>query len=142
MAPKGFKKRPACAMVQDKLSPLDCKDLKAAHIEIYQPAGAAEHDEDSGVSDTTDIEDDPEDCAHFDDIPEVPDWSQAKWEKHVQKLDLGRPLKLALPCVGIDACTEAMRFMHVDVEPQNIYDIEQSYKCALEHHYAELGLTD
>ena len=50
---------------------------------------------------------------------------------------LGRPLKVALPCVGIDGCTHALHVMATDFQPTNIYDLEGGYSDFLRQHYAE-----
>ena len=48
---------------------------------------------------------------------------------------LGRPLKVALPCVGIDGCTHALKILDTDFQPTNVYDVERGYDDLLRQHY-------
>ena len=63
------------------------------------------------------------------------------WRKKLPDIPkLGRPLKVALPCVGIDGCTHALHIMETDFQPTNIYDVESGYDALLQQHYAEANV--
>ena len=58
------------------------------------------------------------------------------WRDYVQDLPkLRRPLRVVLPCVGIDGCTHALQEMGIDVEATNVYDLIDGYDELLRHHY-------
>ena len=51
--------------------------------------------------------------------------------------DLGRPLRVALPCSGIEGCGEAMYQGGTNFEGCNVWDLEDGYKEYLENHFEE-----
>ncbi len=64
--------------------------------------------------------------------PEPPAWS------HLVNLHKpGRPIKVALPCVGIDGCTRALQLLGVEFKAVNVYDVEARYRNLLQQHFAE-----
>ena len=46
-----------------------------------------------------------------------------------------RPLRVAMPCVGIDGCGTALDAMGVDFIPYNVYDLDERYKSHLVEHF-------
>ena len=48
---------------------------------------------------------------------------------------LQRPLRVAMPCVGIDGCGTALDAMGVDFIPCNVYDLDARYKDHLVEHF-------
>ena len=50
---------------------------------------------------------------------------------------LGRPLRVALPCVGIDGCGEAFHQGKVWWEGCNVWDLDAEYRTHLEMHFLE-----
>ena len=61
--------------------------------------------------------------------PTFSDWLPCQVQKLV------RPLRVALPCVGIDGCGHALAAMNVDYEACNVFDLEQKYRSCLTHHF-------
>ena len=59
--------------------------------------------------------------------------------RHLLRLDAlpQRPLRIALPCVGIDGCTRALAELGVPFEPVNVYDIEPGVKEVLLAHHGD-----
>ena len=53
---------------------------------------------------------------------------------------LGRRLKIAAPCTGIDGCGTAFKAMGVNVDICCAYDLEPGYREYLLHHFQELGM--
>ena len=59
-----------------------------------------------------------------------------KWADHFPPLPkLNRPLRVAMPCVGIDGCGEAFDTMGVDFIPCNVYDLDKRYEQHLIGHF-------
>ena len=59
----------------------------------------------------------------IDACPAVPDFSA--YFPHVPAL--GRRLRVALPCVGVNACGYALDAMQVAHDANNVYDLEAGY---------------
>lgn len=71
-----------------------------------------------------------------DNTPPPPDLSE-----FIQRLPpLGRPLRCACPCVGIDGCGRAIHAMGIQSFANNIYDLEPGYAQVLLNHLVELGM--
>ena len=68
----------------------------------------------------------PEGTAWHTKLPDIP--------------KLGRPLKVALPCVGIDGCTHALQIMETDFQLTNMYDVESGNDALLKQHYREASV--
>ena len=49
--------------------------------------------------------------------------------------ELGRPLRVVMPCVGIDGCGHALSSMKVKFTPKNVWDLESGYKEVLTKHF-------
>ena len=59
---------------------------------------------------------------------------------HLDKLpSLGRPIRIATPCMGIDGCGFSCQLMNVAAQMVNCYDVEESYYDHLMHHLQDLG---
>ena len=82
----------------------------------------------------------PDMPASVEETPDALDWcslfniQKEIWEK------LGRPLRVALPRVGVDGFTTSFLGMEVDFIPNNIYDLEDGYRDCLIEHYKEAGV--
>ena len=62
--------------------------------------------------------------------------STTAWGQLVPPLPkLARPLRVAMPCVGIDGCGSALDSMGVDYIPCNVYDLDERYKKHLVGHF-------
>ena len=80
---------------------------------------------------------------YFDSTPDCPDWAKLFQNKvHDRVKSLGRPLYVAVPCCGIDGCTEALHVMGIPFRPVNIYDLEPRYKATLKQHYLKAGVPE
>ena len=64
-------------------------------------------------------------------VPDPNDWS-ALFQKPPS---LQRPLRVALPCCGIDGCGAALRALGVDFHACNVFDIEERYVDFLKSHF-------
>ena len=68
--------------------------------------------------------------------PPLPDYGA-----YFQELpSLGRRLRICCPCVGIDGCGHALQAMQCPSDMHNVYDLEESYREALLHHFQEMGM--
>ena len=54
---------------------------------------------------------------------------------------LARPLRVALPCCGIDGCGRALEQLQVPFSACNVYDLQSGYLSYLTQHFSELGMT-
>jgi site-specific DNA-cytosine methylase len=68
--------------------------------------------------------------------PAVPDFSSF----FPRVPDLGRRLRLACPCIGIDGCGHALKSMGCPSDVLNAYDLEGTYYDALKKHFQEMGM--
>jgi len=77
----------------------------------------------------------------WESTPNAPDWGQL-FGKHVlpKVKELGRPIRISLPCVGVDGCTTALEAIGVPFQPVNVYDLVSEYGETLEAHYKEAGV--
>ena len=64
-------------------------------------------------------------------VPDPNDWA-ALFPKPPS---LPRPLRIALPCCGIDGCGTALRALGVDFHACNVFDIEGRYADFLKSHF-------
>ncbi len=53
---------------------------------------------------------------------------------------LGRRLRICVPCCGIDGCGHALQAMNCPADMHNVYDLQESYRGALTHHFKEMGM--
>ena len=62
----------------------------------------------------------------LDQFPEPP----PEWARRFMLggLQLKRPLRIALPCVGIDGCTHALSLLKVPFEAVNVFDEEEGVR--------------
>ena len=59
-----------------------------------------------------------------------------KWDVLAPKLPkLSRPLRVAMPCVGIDGCGAALEALGTEYTPCNVYDLDQRYSDYLTGHF-------
>lgn len=68
--------------------------------------------------------------------PALPDYTQFFSEVP----PLGRRLRIACPCIGIDGCGHALEVMKVPTDVLNAYDLQDMYVGALSRHLAEMGM--
>jgi len=58
------------------------------------------------------------------------------WSNVAPKIKaLSRPLRVALPCVGVDGCGHALAHLDVKVISRNVYDSDDRYKEYLTQHF-------
>eukprot|EP00973_Karenia_brevis_P080651 11188620-Karenia_brevis.AAC.1 len=61
---------------------------------------------------------------------------QTMWAKFVEPCGpLGRRLRLAAPCVGIDGAGETLFMGSVEFDAFNVYDLEEGYSAFLTKHF-------
>ena len=68
----------------------------------------------------------------------------AHWSTHLPKIpNLGRPLRIATPCAGVDGCGHALSHMKPGVTTETVlcYDIEPRYQTYLEDHLMNTGMS-
>ena len=78
-------------------------------------------------------------CSLEDDVrscPPVPNF--ARFFPEVPPL--GRKLRVACPCIGIDGCGHALQSMGCPTQVFNAYDLEPSYFHALQKHFRDMGM--
>lgn len=64
-----------------------------------------------------------------------------KWSDFFPPLPaLGRRLKVACPCMGVDGCGHALQAMSVQADMENCYDLEEAYRGALTQHLSDMGM--
>ena len=68
--------------------------------------------------------------------PAVPDFTQF----FQQVPSLGRRVRVASPCIGIDACGHALDYMGVPADMCNAYDLEAGYMDVLMRRMREAGM--
>ncbi len=68
--------------------------------------------------------------------PPVPDFTPY----FDQLPSLGRRLRVACPCIGIDGCGHALQSMSVPADMVNCYDLQDGYRKALMQHLQEMGM--
>ena len=78
----------------------------------------------------------PELQAVVDATPSIPDWT--KFFEPVG--DFGRCLRVAAPCTGIHGCGFALQSMAISTHTNNIYDLDDRYRLALQSHLREMGM--
>ena len=80
----------------------------------------------------------------LEDMQRAIDLTPPPWDlkRFLQSLPpLGRPLRCAAPCIGIDGCGAAMQIMGLaPCEMVNVYDLEEGYRQTLFNHLLELGM--
>ena len=65
----------------------------------------------------------------LEDFPEPNAWSEL-----VPQVRLHRPLKVSMPCVGIDGCGYALDAIGPEYQAVNVYDLEARYEQHLRSH--------
>ena len=68
----------------------------------------------------------------------------ADWSRYLPAISsLGRPLRIATPCAGIDGCGHALSHMGPAVTTETVlcYDIEPRYTTYLEDHLMNMGMS-
>ena len=69
--------------------------------------------------------------------PAPPDWRQALLSDK-NPLQLGRPLRVLIPCCGND-CGECFKHMGIDWELVGAFDLQEEYKSLIEHYVKLYG---
>ena len=64
--------------------------------------------------------------------PAPPDWRQ-EFLSDKDPLQLGRPLRVLIPCCGND-CGECFKHMGIDWELVGAFDLQEEYKSLIEHY--------
>ena len=64
-----------------------------------------------------------------------------RWQDYFPPMpSLGRRIKVACPCIGIDGCGHSLQAMSVPADMDNVYDLQDSYREALTQHLTEMGM--
>jgi len=50
---------------------------------------------------------------------------------------LARPIRIAMPCIGIDGCGRALELGQVPYGACNVFDLEDGYRKHLQHHFED-----
>jgi len=80
---------------------------------------------------------------YFDGIPAGPNWKELFAGKLLTMAkSFARPLRIALPCCGVDGCTEALENLGIPFLPVNVYDLEDKYQETLRTHYRTAGVPE